>query len=93
MPRSSVDFIVCFAYSEHDLNSYSSYCLAISAMACAVRYRTQSDSFDGVFLLLSLTETPVHCKVAKFSEVLFQKLKRFPFYVADAREPGDPMGE
>ena len=88
LPRDSIDFIVCFAYCEQDLFAYSSYCISISSIAAAVRYKTKSDSFHGVFFLLSLSDSALIDKITECAELLYQKLKRFQHYLDDAREPG-----
>jgi hypothetical protein len=75
----SVNFITCFAYSDYDLLSYSSYCIAISSIAADMRHNTKSDSFYGVFFLLSITETAMG-DIAECSELIYQKLKAFPHY-------------
>ncbi len=82
IPRDSVNFIICFAYNEHDLLVYSSKCITISSIAVAVRYKTRSDSFFGVFLLLSLSDVEM-VDIVKCSETLYQKLRRFQHYLAD----------
>lgn len=69
-------FIVRFVYTEQDMLSYSSYCIAISSIASAMR--GDSDSFSGVFFLLSLTEVALGDDITKCSELLYEKLKRFP---------------
>ena len=73
----SVSFIICFAYSEEDLLSYSSYCIAISSVAVAIRYRTDSDSFDGAFAVLSLVDMDLSYKIRECSEALYLKLGKF----------------
>ena len=81
IPKDSVNFIICFAYNEYDLNPYSSHCIALSCIAAAVRYKTRSDSFFGVFYLMSLSETTVD--IVKCSEIIYQKLRMFPYYLKD----------
>lgn len=76
VPMDSVNFLVCFAYSELDLLTYSSYCVAISSIAVAMR--GESDSFDGVFLLLSLTDIALGDDITKCTELLYEKLQKFP---------------
>ncbi len=87
LPRESIEFIVCYAYCERDLFAYSSYCISISSIAAAVRYKTKSDSFYGVFLLLSLTDIVLLGEITECAELLYQKLKKFQHYQVDAREP------
>lgn len=69
-----VKFIMCFAYDNQDLLPYSSYCIAISSVAVAVRYRATSDSFEGVFGLLSFVKPDEMMEIRKCSEALYQKL-------------------
>jgi len=90
MPKKSVDFIICFAYSEPDLQPYSSYCLSISAIANAVRYFTKSDSFYGVFFLLSLTNSEM-TGVTECSDILYEKLKQFKRFQDNASDPFNPF--
>lgn len=75
----SVNFIICFAYSDYDLLPYSSYCIAISSIAADMRHSTKSDSFYGVFFLLNMAED-VYDDIAECSELIYQKLKAFPHY-------------
>ena len=87
IPRDSVDFIICFAYKEYDLLSYSSHCIALSSIAAAVRYSTRSDSFFGVFFLMSLSENiNSQLDIVKCSEIIYQKLKKFNYYLVDFME-------
>ena len=83
--KGPVDFIVCFCYNEIDMLCYSSHCLAISALATAVRYKTRSDSFDGIFFLLSTMEN-MEDEIASCSEAMYQKMKSFPYFLADVSE-------
>ena len=84
--RDTVDLVLLVAYSERDMLSYSSYCMAMSSIAVAVRYVTKSGSFEGVFFLLSLKDNE-HCdEITQCSEALYQKMKRYPAYSDAAME-------
>ena len=78
-----VKFIICFCYNEPDMLPYSSHCLAISALATAVRYKTRSASFDGIFCLLSVMDD-MEDAVSSCAEAMYSKMRMFPHFLADA---------
>ena len=87
--KDAINLIICYAYKETDMLSYSSHCITISAMATEIRCKKQLDSFDEI--LGSISPDSLKEKVSKCSELLFQKMRKFSYFACSSATVSNVM--
>ena len=80
--KDAINLMICYAYKETDMLSYSSHCITVSAIAAEIRIKKQLDSFDDILYLIS----PASLKeeVSKCAEMLFERMGKFSYFACSS---------
>jgi hypothetical protein len=87
--KDAINLIICYAYKEADMLSYSSHCITVSAMATEIRCKKQLDSFDDI--LRSISPASLREEVSRCAEMLLEKMKKFSYFACSPATGSNAM--